>query len=122
MPQQPQRGSRGQRWQPGLRGKRRRSVSLIQLSLGLLLSVLVLPVVLPALPADATDDLVYDRVMRALVNDPDLKTDRFEVEVKDGVVTVRGQVSSEKLKQRVTKVAKKAKGVKEVINEVEVRL
>ena len=72
--------------------------------------------------ADAPDDgLIEDRVNRELVADKTLGKQRFEVNVKDGVVTVTGFVSTEKLQKRVEKVAKKAKGVREVVNKVEIR-
>jgi len=70
---------------------------------------------------DSRDDLIYDRVMRQLVNDPDLKTNALEVAVQQGVVTVTGQVATEKLRKRVGKVVGKVKGVKKVVNKVEVR-
>jgi osmotically-inducible protein OsmY len=68
-----------------------------------------------------TDDLLYDRVIRRLANDRDLKTTAIDVEVKDRVVTLRGLVESEKLRQRAETVARKTDGVKKVINELKVR-
>ena len=77
----------------------------------------------PALAQDENpDDLLYDRVMRKLVNDRQLKTNALKVAVDDGVVTVAGTVESEKLRLRVGKVVKKIKGVKEVVNQVLVRI
>ncbi len=68
------------------------------------------------------DDLLYDRVIRKLVNDRQLKTNALKVGVEDGVVTVAGTVESEKLRLRVGKVVKKIKGVKKVVNQVRVRI
>ena len=68
-----------------------------------------------------TDDILYDRVIRKLVNDPDLKTNAIEVIVKDRVVTLRGVVDSEKLRQRAVRVVGKVEGVKKVISELRVR-
>ena len=68
------------------------------------------------------DDLLYDRVIRKLVNDRQLKTNALQVGVEDGVVTVAGTVESEKLRLRVGKVVKKIKGVKKVVNQVQVRI
>jgi osmotically-inducible protein OsmY len=86
-----------------------------------LLSAAVLAPV-PALAAEEiSDDALYDRVRRQLVNDRDLKILELEVEVKDGAVTVSGYVRTEKSRSRVDKVAKKVKGVKAVVNKVEVR-
>ena len=68
------------------------------------------------------DDLLYDQVIRQLVNDRRLKTNALKVAVEDGVVTVAGTVESEKLRLRVGKVVKKIKGVKKVVNQVTVRI
>jgi osmotically-inducible protein OsmY len=38
--------------------------------------------------------------------------------VKDGVVTIKGRVDTDKGKTKATKLAKKVKGVKEVDNEL----
>jgi hyperosmotically inducible periplasmic protein len=67
-----------------------------------------------------SDDMIYDLVRRRLVSDTTVKGGALEVEVKEGVVTLRGSVEYEKQKDRATKVTKKVKGVKEVINELKV--
>ena len=53
---------------------------------------------------------------RRLASDPVVKGGNLEVEVKKGIVTLRGEVELEKQKQRATKVTKKVKGVKDVEN------
>lgn len=68
-----------------------------------------------------TDDLLYDRVIRRLANDPDLKTTAIEVTVKDRQVSLRGQVESDKLRQRAERTTRKVEGVKKVINELRIR-
>jgi osmotically-inducible protein OsmY len=68
-----------------------------------------------------SDDVIHDRVIRALVNDYELKTNALKVDVQEGAVTVTGTVKSEKLRRRVNKVISDTKGVKKVINKVEVR-
>jgi osmotically-inducible protein OsmY len=70
------------------------------------------------LPAQKTisDDEIYDRVRQRLANDPDIKGAAFEIEVKAGVVTIKGSVDREKWKLKTDKVAKKVKGVREVRN------
>ena len=70
---------------------------------------------------ESPDDLMYDRVIRKLVNDRQLKTNALNVSVKDAVVTVGGEVENEKLRRRVEKVVKKVKGVKKVVNNVRAR-
>jgi osmotically-inducible protein OsmY len=70
---------------------------------------------------EPSDEMIYDRVIRNLVNDRELKTNSLSVTVQDAVVTVTGQVANEKLRRRVTKVVKGTKGVAKVLNEVTVR-
>jgi osmotically-inducible protein OsmY len=69
-----------------------------------------------------SDDLIYDEVRRKLANDMTAKGGGLEVEVHDGVVTLRGKVKSEKQKSRAESVTKKVKGVTKVINELVVEL
>lgn len=92
-----------------------RSVSI------LLLCSLLAGLVTAAEKQPLTDDMVYDRVIRKLVNDRDLKTNAIEVTVKDHVVTLRGLIDSEKLRQRAEHVAQKTEGVKKVVNELRIR-
>ncbi len=53
-----------------------------------------------------------------LANDQDVKGGALDVTVKDGVVTIKGRVDTEKGRNRATKLAKKVKGVKDVDNEL----
>lgn len=69
----------------------------------------------------AEDDRIYDEVRIKLVRDSEVKGGAFTVEVKDGVVTIKGVVEKEKARQKAEKLAKKVKGVKSVINKLEVR-
>lgn len=68
-----------------------------------------------------TDDLIYDRVNRALITDRELGARQLEVTVKDGKVRVTGFVESEKQHKKVDKVVKKVKGVSEVDNQTKIR-
>ncbi|HVP47012.1 MAG TPA: BON domain-containing protein [Bryobacteraceae bacterium] len=65
-----------------------------------------------------SDDALHDMVMRRLANDADVKGSGLQIEVKDGVVTLRGKLDTEKQIQRAEKLAKKISGVKKVINEI----
>jgi len=80
----------------------------------LLLLALWLPAAAQKKPV--SDDAIYDQVRRILANDPDVKGGAFDVDVKQGVVTVKGKVSAEKSRAKVDKIVKKAKGVTEVKN------
>jgi hyperosmotically inducible protein len=76
----------------------------------------------PTLAAQSNDDRIHDQVMMKLAGDPDVKGNNFDVEVKDGVVTLRGTVSREKFRQKADKLAKKIKGVKSVVDELTVKV
>jgi osmotically-inducible protein OsmY len=65
-----------------------------------------------------SDDQIYDQVRRKLASDPVVKGGALEVEVQDGVVTLRGKVKEEKQKNKAGRITKKVKGVKRVINEL----
>jgi osmotically-inducible protein OsmY len=64
------------------------------------------------------DDRIYDQVRMKLTTDADVKGGALDVSVKDGVVTIKGRVDTEKGKGRATKLAKKVKGVKDVDNQL----
>lgn len=68
-----------------------------------------------------SDDTIYDQVRRKLANDPDVKGAALEVEVKDGVVTLKGVLEKEKYKEKAEHIAARVKGVKKVINQIEVK-
>lgn len=72
-------------------------------------------------PAGPTDDRVTDLVRMKLATDQLVKGGALDVVVKDGVVTINGLVEQEKQKERATKLAKKVKGVKQVINNITLR-
>jgi osmotically-inducible protein OsmY len=68
-----------------------------------------------------TDDEVYDQVRLKLANDQVVKGGALQVDVKDGVVTLSGAVDLAEQKDKAPKLAKKVKGVKQVINNITVR-
>jgi len=70
----------------------------------------------------SADDEIYDQVRRRLANDPDVKGAAIEVEVHQGVVTLRGRVREEKHRLKAERITRKVKGVKKVINELRVGL
>ena len=67
-----------------------------------------------------SDDVLHDMVKRKLANDPLVKGGALTVEVKEAVVTLRGQVEMEKQKDRASKVVKKVRGVRSVDNQLKV--
>ena len=68
-----------------------------------------------------TDDAVYNQVRIKLADDPVVKGGGLQVDVKQGVVTLSGTVELQVQIEKATKVAKKVKGVKEVINHIELK-
>ena len=67
------------------------------------------------------DDTVYNNVKIKLASDAVVKGGGLDVEVKDGVVTLGGAVELPNQKERAEKLAKKVKGVKQVINNITIR-
>jgi osmotically-inducible protein OsmY len=65
-----------------------------------------------------SDDQLYDMVRRKLADDQVVKGGAMEVEVKDGVVTLRGKVEYDQQKIKAEKVARKVSGVKRVDNQL----
>jgi osmotically-inducible protein OsmY len=71
-----------------------------------------------AMEKHASDDQIYDAVRRKLADDQVVKGGAMEVEVKDGVVTLRGKVETDQQKNKAAKLAHKVSGVKQVDNEL----
>jgi len=71
--------------------------------------------------AKVTDDTISDAVRVRLASDQVVGTMSFQVAVKDGVVTLSGSTEQKGYKSRAEKVAKKAKGVKQVVNNIEIK-
>jgi hyperosmotically inducible periplasmic protein len=90
------------------------------LSSFLLAVLLMLPLVALAADKPVSDDLIYDLVRQKLAGDQVVKGGALEVEVKGGVVTLGGQVQSEKQKDKAERLAHKVKGVKSVVNQIKV--
>jgi len=68
-----------------------------------------------------TDNTITDQVRIKLSGDQIVKGGALDVEVKDGVVTLSGQVDEPKAKDRAEKLTKKVKGVKQVVNKITVK-
>jgi hyperosmotically inducible protein len=68
-----------------------------------------------------SDDAIYDNVRVKLASDIDVKGGALKVDVKQGVVTLGGVVESQMQKDKATKIAKKVKGVKSVVNQIEIK-
>src|ERR1700680_4951877 len=94
-----------------------------QMNLKIILNVILsLALFGSALAAEklTSDDAIYDYVRRKLASDQIVKGGGLQVDVKQGVVTLRGTVEEQKQKERAAKLAKKIAGVKSVDNQLTV--
>jgi len=84
--------------------------------------VLLLTLVIATLAADkpTDDNYIYDSVREKLASDSVVKGGAIDVDVKDGVVTLKGKVQEAKQKSKAESLAKKVKGVKSVINQLQI--
>jgi len=83
-----------------------------------LVLVLLLTPLLAQKQKQITDDTVRDQVMVKLANDPDVGGMPIDVDVKQGIATLKGKVRSDKQKSKAEKLAKKVKGVTGVTNQL----
>jgi len=74
-----------------------------------------------ALQTSSDDDRIYDEVIRRLASDRDIKGNAFEVDVKDGVVTVKGAVTRDKHRAKAERIIRKVKGVRSVVNQLVIK-
>lgn len=65
-----------------------------------------------------TDDYISDAVRQKLAADQVVKGGAIDVEVKDGVVTLKGKVQEPRQKAKADRLAKKIRGVKSVVNDL----
>ena len=84
--------------------------------------VLLLTLVVSALAADKPidDNYISDSVRSKLASDSVVKGGAIDVDVKDGVVTLKGKVQEARQKSKAESLAKKVKGVKSVINQLQI--
>ena len=87
------------------------------------LCTLLLTLLLAAAAADKplNDAAVRDQVMIKLSADPEIRGGEIIVDVKDGVATLSGIVDEKKRRDKSTKIAKKVRGVKSVVNNIVVK-
>lgn len=82
---------------------------------------LIFALVLPALAAaPVDDDTLYDQVRIRIANDRETGGNKIDVQVSDGKVELTGKVKSERQKIRAEKITRKVKGVRDVVNKIEV--
>jgi hypothetical protein len=68
-----------------------------------------------------TDDSIRDQVMMRLAGDQEVKGGAIDVQVANGVVTLKGAVDSDKASKKAERLSKHVKGVKSVVNQLTVK-
>lgn len=93
---------------------------MIHKLLACLAAVCLLATLVTAANKPVSDDVIVDQVKIRLASDAIVKGGGLNVDAKGGVVTITGNLATEKQKARATKVASKVKGVKQVVNDITV--
>jgi hyperosmotically inducible periplasmic protein len=73
-----------------------------------------------AAPTANSDAWLRDKVKVALLFHRSVSAAKTEVDVKDGIVTLRGEAASQSQKELTTEYAKDVEGIKDIINEMTV--
>jgi len=94
---------------------------MFRISICILILIMAAGVMLAKDPAVITDDTITDQVRIKLASDQVVKGGALEVVVKQGVVTLGGAVEQENQRARAEKLAKKVKGVKQVVNNITIK-
>ena len=84
----------------------------------LLLITLAMPMLVAQQKPAVSDDAISDNVRQRLASDADVRGAALDVTVKDGVVTIKGRVHTEKGRKKATEITKKVKGVANVDNQL----
>lgn len=69
---------------------------------------------------DLTDTTISDKIEDEMLYDPGVNSVKVDVSTSSGVVTLTGQVNNILAKERATRIAEKVKGVRSVVNRIEV--
>ena len=84
----------------------------------LLLVILAMPLLVAQPKPAVSDDAISDDVRQRLASNADVRGAALDVTVKDGVVTIKGRVHTEKGRKKATDITKKVKGVVNVDNQL----
>src|SRR5262245_6351273 len=96
-------------------------MSMSKIALLLVTLLLMQTVCFAQKKAPMTDDTITDQVMLKITSDPVVKGGALKVDVKNGVVTLSGSVEQPKQRDRAEKLTRKIKGVKSVVNEIQIK-
>lgn len=89
-------------------------------TLAAFLLLMLAAVVVYAESQTVTDDMIIDQVRLKLAGDRDVGGEKIDVKSNGGTVELAGTVRKEKNRQRAERLAKKVKGVKAVVNHLQV--
>ncbi|HEX7677407.1 MAG TPA: BON domain-containing protein [Thermoanaerobaculia bacterium] len=92
-----------------------------KLVIALLAVFLIQTVALAKDPPQITDDTITDQVKIKLAGDHVVKGGGLDVKVVNGIATLSGSVELPKQKEKAGSIAHKVKGVKQVVNNIEVK-
>jgi osmotically-inducible protein OsmY len=92
-----------------------------KISLALLALLFFQSVCLAKDPVPVTDDTMTDQIRLKITSDPVVKGGALGVDVKQGVATLSGSVELPKQRSKAEALARKVKGVKSVVNKIEVK-
>lgn len=84
----------------------------------MLLVTLAMPMLVAQQKPAVSDDAISDNVRQRLASNADVRGAALDVTVKDGVVTIKGRVHTEKGRKKATELTKKVKGVVSVDNQL----
>ena len=87
----------------------------------LLVVTLAVPMLVAQQKSAVSDDAISDNVRQRLAIDPDVRGAALEVSVKNGVVTLTGEVNSHSTRALAEQIASSVPNVKQVVNDLQVK-
>lgn len=88
------------------------------LSLTILFALVLAPLFAEKGKTAVSDDVIVDQVRVRIADDAEIGGQPIQVDAHNGMVVLTGKVTSDRLKERAEKVAKKVKGVTGVDNKL----
>lgn len=70
---------------------------------------------------EMTNQTISDKISDEMLLDPGVVSTRLDIQTEDGIVTLSGQVNNILAKERAVRIAETVKGVRAVVNRIEVK-